>query len=167
MEILGISAFYHDAGACLIDDEHPDLIVAAAQEERFTREKHDPLFLVNAINNVLKWAGTLISELDAVIFYDKPFLKFDRLIETYYAFALKGVFQFIDSMMVWMKKKLFLKDNVCSKLKATEKRLLEEKFDEDKVRNVPILFTEHHLSPAASAFYPSPYERKYFVLGSE
>ena len=106
MYILGISAFYHDSAACLLKDGE---IVAAAQEERFTRKKHDASFPSNAIRFCLKYAGVSLEELDAIAFYDKPFLKFERLLETYYAFAPKGLQSFVKAMPVWLKEKLFLK----------------------------------------------------------
>ncbi len=147
MKILGISAFYHDsAAAILIDGE----IIAAAQEERFTRKKHDPSFPVNAIRFCLQFAGCSINDLDAIVFYDKPFLKFERLLETYYAYAPKGLWSFIVSMPVWIKEKLFLKRIIYRAIDTIEK------IDKKKVK---LLFSEHHLSHAASAFYPSPYEK--------
>jgi carbamoyltransferase len=145
-KILGISAFYHDSAAAIVID---GIIVAAAQEERFTRIKHTPDFPVNAIGFCLEYAGCSIDELDAVVFYDKPLLKFERLIETYYAFAPKGLFQFLTSIPVWLKEKLFLKKLLYDGLNEIEK------FDRKKLR---ILFSEHHLSHAASAFYSSPYK---------
>jgi len=144
--ILGISAFYHDAAAALVIDGK---IVAAAQEERFTREKHTPDFPVNAIKYCLDYAGIEIDELDAVVFYDKPLLKFERLLETYYAFAPKGLFQFLSSIPVWIKEKMFLK------------KLLYEGLEEVSPytkKKLKLLFSEHHLSHAASAYYPSPFE---------
>ena len=106
MKILGISAFYHDSAAAIIEDGK---IIAAAQEERFTRKKHDPGFPVNAVKFCLEYCGSSIDQLDAVAFYDKPLMKFERLIETYYAFAPKGISSFIASMPVWLKEKMFLK----------------------------------------------------------
>ncbi|HTE10000.1 MAG TPA: carbamoyltransferase [Chitinophagaceae bacterium] len=146
MKILGISAFYHDAAAALLSDGK---IIAAAQEERFTRKKHDPAFPSNAIKFCLQYAGCSLNDLDAVVFYDKPFLKFERLLETYYAFAPKGLFSFIQSMPVWIKEKLFLKKIIYEALRNIED------FDKKKVK---LLFPEHHLSHAASAYYPSPFE---------
>lgn len=144
--ILGISAFYHDsAAAILINGE----IVAAAQEERFTRKKHTSDFPVNAVKYCLEYSGCSIDELDAVVFYDKPLLKFERLLETYYAFAPRGLWQFIISMPVWLKEKMFLK-------KMLREGLAEiEKYDKKKLK---LLFPEHHLSHAASVFYPSPFK---------
>ncbi len=147
MKILGISAFYHDSAAALIVNGE---IVAAAQEERFTRKKHDPGFPSNAIIYCLDTEGLSIDNLDAVVFYDKPFLKFERLLETYYNFAPKGLLSFITSMPVWIKEKIFLKKLLLDKLKEIQK------FDKSKLK---LLFTEHHLSHAASAFYPSPFKK--------
>ncbi|MDI6741194.1 MAG: carbamoyltransferase [Smithella sp.] len=141
-----MSAFYHDsAAAMLIDGE----VVAAAQEERFTRIKHTPDFPSQAIRYCLEYSGCSIDELDAVVFYDKPLLKFERLLETYYAFAPKGLRQFIMAIPVWLKEKMFLKkllyDGLAEIEPCDKKKLL-------------LLFSEHHLSHAASAFYPSPYK---------
>jgi carbamoyltransferase len=145
MKILGISAFYHDAAAALLDKGE---IIAAAQEERFTRIKHDPSFPSNAIRFCLQHAGYSISDLDAVVFYDKPLLKFERLLETYYAYAPKGLFSFIKSMPVWLNEKLFLKKKVYDGLRGIDE------FDKKKIK---LLFPEHHLSHAGSAFFPSPF----------
>lgn len=146
MKILGISAFYHDSAASIVVDGD---IVAAAQEERFTRKKHDPAFPTNAVNFCLEYAGLELKDLDAIVFYDKPLLKFERLLETYYAFAPKGIRSFITSIPVWIKEKMFLK------------RLINEELEKigtyDK-KKTKLLFPEHHLSHAASAYYPSPYE---------
>lgn len=147
MKILGISAFYHDSAAALIDNGE---IVAAAQEERFTRKKHDPNFPSNAVKYCLEYGGTTINELDAIVFYDKPLLKFERLLETYYTFAPKGLRSFITAIPVWIKEKMFLKRLINEEL---------EKIGYDKKKPIKILFPEHHLSHAASAFYPSPYEK--------
>jgi len=146
MNILGISAFYHDSAAAIIQG---DDIVAAAQEERFTRKKHDPGFPVNATQYCLEQAGLTIDELDAVVFYDKPLLKFERLLETYYAFAPKGIRSFITAIPVWLKEKMFLKRLIFDEMKKVGD------FDKSKVK---LLFPEHHLSHAASAYYPSPYD---------
>jgi carbamoyltransferase len=145
MRILGISAFYHDSAAALIDDGR---IVAAAQEERFTRRKHDPGFPHHAIGYCLAEAGIAADELDHVVFYDKPFLKFERLLETYIAMAPRGFRSFKMSIPLWLKEKLFQKSLLTGEI---------EKFSAgfDKGR---LLFCEHHLSHAASAFYPSPFE---------
>ncbi len=147
MKILGISAFYHDSAAALIDNGE---IVAAAQEERFTRKKHDPGFPSNAVKFCLEYGGVTLNQLDAIVFYDKPLLKFERLLETYYAFAPKGIRSFLTAMPVWIKEKMFLK------------RLINEelvKLGYDKKKPVKMLFPEHHLSHAASAYYPSPFEK--------
>jgi carbamoyltransferase len=146
MTVLGISAFYHDSAAAIIQDGK---IIAAAQEERFTRVKNDAAFPVNAIRFCLQCAGRAVNELDAVAFYDKPFLKFERLLETYYAFAPKGLSSFITSMPVWIKEKLFLKKIIYESIQQIEP------FDRRKIK---LLFPEHHLSHAASAFYPSVFE---------
>ncbi|HSA34270.1 MAG TPA: carbamoyltransferase [bacterium] len=145
--ILGISAFYHDSAAALIADGR---IVAAAQEERFTRIKQDAHFPLEAAKFCLSYAGVTVRELDAVVFYDKPLLKFERLLETYYAYAPKGLAQFLSFVPVWIKEKLFLKKLIRDALKK-----LDPDGDPQKVR---LLFPEHHLSHAASAFFPSPYE---------
>ena len=146
MKILGISAFYHDSAAAIISDGE---IVAAAQEERFTRKKHDPGFPSNAVKFCLNYAGTTIDQLDAIAFYDKPLLKFERLLETYYAFVPKGLPSFITSIPVWLKEKMFLKRLLFEELEKVEP------FDRKKAK---LLFPEHHLSHAASAFYPSPFD---------
>ncbi len=146
MKILGISAFYHDSAAALVVDGQ---IVAAAQEERFTRRKHDPAFPAQAVQYCLDHGGYRLKDLDAVVFYDKPLLKFERLLETYYAFAPQGVRSFITAIPVWIKEKMFLK------------RLLREELEKlygDQAKSIKLLFPEHHLSHAASAFYPSPFE---------
>jgi carbamoyltransferase len=144
--ILGISAYYHDSAAALIINGE---IIAAAQEERFTRKKHDASYPVNAINYVLNEAGLGLNQVDYVAFYDKPFLKFERLLETYVAYVPKGIRSFLMAMPVWMREKLFLKNQIIKEL-----RLLDRLFDGTK-----LLFSEHHFSHAASAFYPSPYEK--------
>jgi carbamoyltransferase len=146
VKIIGISAFYHDSAAAIIVDGE---IVAAAQEERFTRKKHDPGFPTNAIKFCLEYAGTNLSQIDAIAFYDKPFLKFERLLETYYAFAPRGVRSFITALPVWLKEKLFLKKLILDEL---------EKIEPIKRSKIKLLFPEHHLSHAASAFYPSPFQ---------
>lgn len=147
MIILGISAFYHDSAAAIIED---GVIIAAAQEERFTRKKHDPGFPSNAVAFCLEYAGTTLNQLDAIVFYDKPLLKFERLLETYYAFAPKGLRSFITAMPVWIKEKMFLKRMIREEL---------AKLGYDKKKPVQMLFPEHHLSHAASAYYPSPFEK--------
>ena len=152
MIILGISAFYHDSGAAIIIDGK---IVAAAQEERFSRIRHDLSFPFQAINFCLNFAQTKVKDLDFVVFYEKPFLKFERLLETYIGFAPKGFGSFKASMPSWVKDKLFQKKIIKKNLET----ISLSKFDESK-----ILFTEHHISHAASAFYPSPYKRSAILI---
>ncbi len=146
MYILGISAFYHDSAAAILKDGE---IIAAAQEERFSRKKHDAGFPSKAITYCLKEAGVTIDQMEAVVFYDKPLLKFERLLETYYAFAPKGFTSFLMAMPVWLNEKLFLKKKIRDELKNIQL------YDKKKLK---LLFPEHHLSHAASAFYPSPFE---------
>ena len=147
MYILGISAFYHDSAACLLRDGE---IIAAAQEERFTRRKHDAGFPHHAMLYCLKEAGITANEIDNVVFYEKPFVKFERLLETYLAFAPKGFTSFARAMPVWIKDKLFQKSTLIKELKST----LDERVDWRE----RLLFSEHHLSHAASAYYPSPFD---------
>jgi len=148
MIILGISAYYHDSAAALVVDGD---IVAAAQEERFTRKKHDPSFPDHAIAYCLYEAGVELAAVDYVVFYDKPLVKFNRLLETYLAYAPSGFKSFIAAMPIWLKEKLFLKRTLKKELMALSQ--LEEK-------QLPVLlFTEHHQAHAASAFYPSPFEK--------
>ena len=145
--IVGVSAFYHDSAACLVRDGH---IVAAAQEERFTRKKFDARFPINAIRYCLRQGGISLGDLKYFVFYDKPLIKFERLLETYVAFAPKGVKSFLAAMPVWLKEKLLLKSVLQNELVSL-----------DGVRKSdlpPILFGEHHESHAASAFYPSPFK---------
>ena len=144
MYILGISAFYHDSAACLVKDGE---IVASAQEERFTRIKHDHSFPSNAINYCLKESGIDGTDLDFVAFYEKPFLKFERILETYLAFAPIGIKSFLKAMPLWIKKKLWIKELIKDEL--------------DYVGN--IVFPEHHESHAASAFFPSPFQEAAFI----
>ena len=145
MKILGISAFYHDSAAALVIDGR---IVAAAQEERFTRVKFDARFPVNAIEYCLAEAKLTPADIDHVVFYEKPFLKFERLLETYVAFAPRGLRSFLMAIPLWIREKLFQKD-----LLTRELGKLGESDWAGK-----LLFSEHHLSHAASAFYPSPFE---------
>ena len=145
-KILGISAFYHDSAASIVINGE---IIAAAQEERFTRKKHDPSYPANAVEFVLKFANLKLSQIDAIIFYEKPFLKFERLLETYVAMAPKGFIQFSKAMPSWLKEKLFQKKMLISFLSQHDKNFKDP---------TKIFFSEHHLSHAASAFYPSPYE---------
>lgn len=148
MKILGISAYYHDAAACLLVDGQ---IIAAAQEERFTRKKHDLSFPAQSIKFCLDMANASPEDIDYVVFYDKPFLKFERLLETYLAFAPKGFKSFITSLPLWLKDKLFQKTAITNALKE----LLGNDIDWER----RLLFSEHHLSHAASAFFPSPFDR--------
>ena len=146
MRILGVSAFYHDSAAALIEDGH---ILAAAQEERFTRKKHDARFPSHAISYCLDEAQASMSQIDHVVFYDKPFLKFERLLETYLAFAPRGFQSFKMAIPIWLKEKLFQKDLLRKKFQS---------FDPDIDWTSKLLFAEHHQSHAASAFYPSPFD---------
>ncbi len=139
MNILGISAFYHDSAACLVRDGE---IIAAAQEERFTRIKHDPAFPHNAVEFCLKKGGIQVSDLDYVGFYDKPFIKFERILETYLGIAPKGIKQYLSAIPIWLKDKLWTRGNIRKNLGY----------------GGPVLFSEHHESHAASAFYPSPFQ---------
>jgi carbamoyltransferase len=147
MHILGISAYYHDSAAALVSDGK---VVAAAQEERFTRKKHDSSFPVNAIRSCLEIGGIKPGQVDSVAFYDKPFLKFERLIETYLAFAPRGFGSFREALPVWVKDKLFQRNTILKALKE---------LDPECDWEAKLLFSEHHLSHAASAFYPSPFQR--------
>ena len=150
-KILGISAFYHDSAATIVVDGK---IIAAAQEERFTRKKHDSDYPYNAIEFVLNFTDSKLSEIDSIVFYEKPFLKFERLLETYVAMAPKGFIQFSKAMPIWLREKLFQKKMLFNLLKQ-----------HDKAFNNPkkIFFSEHHLSHAASAFFPSPYNEAIIV----
>ena len=147
--ILGISGYYHDSAACIIKDGH---IIAAAQEERFSRKKHDARFPIHAITYCLQEANITLSDLETIAFYEKPFLKFERLLETYLSFAPKGLLSFWQAMPVWLKEKLFLKNRLT-------KELGEFGPLQGQGPLPPLSFSEHHESHAASAFYPSPYER--------
>jgi carbamoyltransferase len=147
MNILGMSAYYHDAAACLVIDGK---IIAAAQEERFTRIKHDSSFPNHAISYCLKEAGICAKDLDHIVFYDKPFLKFERLLETYLAFAPRGFKSFATSLPVWLKDKLFQKSVIT--------KAMTDLWGKDIRWGERLLFSEHHLSHAASAFFPSPFE---------
>ena len=144
MNILGISAFYHDSAACLVQDGN---IVAAAQEERFTRKKHDFNFPNHAISYCLEEGNLKASDLDYIAFYDKPFIKFERILETYLAYAPFGIQSFIKAIPLWIKQKLFMKEFIKKELDYDGK----------------ILFTEHHESHAASAFFPSPFQQAAFL----
>jgi carbamoyltransferase len=147
MNILGISAFYHDSAAAILSDGK---IIAAAQEERFTRKKQDDSFPTHAVKYCLEETGLGLNQLDAIVFYDKPMLKFERLLETYYGFSPKGFASFVVAIPVWLKEKVFLKKIIIDKFNEIEK------LDKKKLN---LLFTEHHLSHAASAFYPSNFEK--------
>jgi carbamoyltransferase len=145
-KILGISAFYHDSAACIIINGK---IVFAAQEERFTRIKHDENFPVNAIKEALKFSELELSDIDAIVYYEKPFIKFERLLETYLKNSPRGIASFLKSMPIWTKEKIFLKKIILDNLKEIDGIFKDEK---------KIFFSEHHLSHAASAFYPSPFD---------
>ena len=147
MKILGISCFYHDSAATILIDNE---IIAAVQEERFTREKHTPDFPSNSIRFCLEETGLKIEELDAVVFYDKPIVKFERLISTFYQVAPKGLIPFIKSIPIWLKEKLFLRKLIYDNLREIEPSL--------KKKDLNLLFTEHHISHAASTFYPSNFK---------
>ena len=144
--ILGISSFYHDSAASILIDGK---IIAAAQEERFTRKKHDPSYPKNAIDFVLAYSNLKLSEVDQVVFFEKPFLKFERLLETYLAFAPKGFLSFSKAMPLWIKEKLFQKKLLFNELK---------KHDNNYKSDSNIFFSDHHLSHASSAFFPSPFD---------
>lgn len=148
MKILGLSAYYHDSAAALIEDGN---IISAVQEERFTRKRHDSSFPLNAVRYCLKNSGTQLREIDAVVFYDKPLVKFERLLETYLSYAPSGFLSFVSAMPVWLKEKLFLKSTLKKELSSlgncSEKELPQ------------LMFGEHHESHAASAFFPSPFEK--------
>ena len=145
MRILGISAFYHDSAAALVEDGQ---VTAAAQEERFSRKKFDASFPTHALRYCLDEARMELREADHVVFYDKPFLKFERLLETYLAYTPRGFASFIKAMPVWLGEKLFQKKMLIEALQA-----IDPAFDGER-----LLFAEHHHSHAASAFYPSPFD---------
>jgi len=144
MNILGISAFYHDSAACIVQD---GVIIAAAQEERFTRKKHDYSFPINAIKFCLDYTNLSSNAINYIAFYDKPFLKFERILETYLTYAPFGIHSFLKAIPLWIKKKLWIKDIIQSELNYSGE----------------IIFSEHHESHAASAFYPSPYKEAAFI----
>ena len=147
-KILGISAYYHDSAAALVINGE---IIAAAQEERFSRKKHDPKFPKQAIQYCLEYSSNSITDLDQIIFYDKPLVKFERLLETYLSYAPKGWRSFLAAMPIWLKEKLYLKSTLKKELST---------LGDCKESDLPeLMFAEHHQSHAASAFYPSPYER--------
>ena len=147
MKILGISCYYHDSAASIIVENE---IVAAVQEERFTRTKHTPSFPINSIKYCLEESGLSIDELDAIVYYDKPIVKFERLISTFYAVAPKGLSQFIRAIPNWLKEKLFLRKLILENLKEINPNL--------KKKDLKLFFTEHHISHAASSFYPSNFK---------
>ncbi len=146
INILGISAFFHDSAVALLQNGK---IKYASQEERFSRIKHDSNFPINALNDLLKFNNLKLNQIDYIVFFEKPFLKFERLVETYLAFAPKGFKQFLFSMPIWLKDKLFMKRQIVNFLKK-----IDSKFNEEK-----LFFSEHHLSHAASAFFPSTFEK--------
>ncbi|MBU2887976.1 carbamoyltransferase [Gilvimarinus agarilyticus] len=151
MKILGISAYYHDSAAAIVQDGK---VLYAAQEERFSRIKNDASFPEQAIAYCLHEAGLVVDDIDQIVFYDKPYLKFERLLETYYAFAPRGFRSFAMAMPVWLKEKLFMKQVIRKRLKALA---------QTKTIKIPIHFSEHHLSHAASAFYTSPFDRSAYL----
>ena len=151
MKVLGISAYYHDSGAAIIENGK---VLVAAQEERFSRVKHDARFPENAIKYCLDESGFGVEDIDQIAFYDKPFLKFERLLETYYAFAPRGFRSFAKAMPIWLKEKLFIKQILNNRLKSLAT---------SKLGRLSINFPEHHLSHAASAFYTSPFKRAAFL----
>ena len=144
MNILGISAYYHDSAACLVRD---GVIIAAAQEERFTRKKHDERYPRNAIEYCLREGGITTKELDYVAFYEKPFAKFDRILHSYLAYAPTGIHSFLKAIPVWIKEKIWMKAELQKELNFEGK----------------IIFPEHHEAHAASAFYPSPFQEAAFL----
>ena len=146
--IIGISAFYHDSAACLLKN---DEIICAVQEERFTRVKNDHSFPINSIKFCLEKGKINSNDIDYVVFYEKPFLKFERIFETYFSFAPKGIKNFINSLVIWVKEKFFTKNIIIKNLK--------ENFDNQIKWENKLLFSDHHMSHASSAFFPSPYEK--------
>ena len=153
IKIIGISAYYHDSAACLLVDGE---IVAAAQEERFSRKKHDSGFPKNAIKYCLDEDEIKLGDVDYVVFYDKPLIKFERLLETYLSYAPQGFRSFLAAMPIWLKEKLFLKTTLKRELAA---------LGSIKEKDLPkLLFNEHHRSHAASAFFPSPYKKSRCIV---
>jgi carbamoyltransferase len=152
MYILGISAYFHDSAACLLKDDH---IVAAVQEERFSRIKNDDQFPTLAIRYCLQEAGITLSQIDHIVFYEKPFLKFERLLESYLAFAPKGLISYLKAMPIWIRDKVFMKRNISKALQQIDPKWLSS--------GDRLLFTEHHQSHAASAFFPSPFEEAHIL----
>ncbi|MCL5992401.1 MAG: carbamoyltransferase [Bacteroidetes bacterium] len=162
--ILGISAYYHDSAACIVVEGE---IIAAAQEERFSRKKNDSSFPHKAIESVLQIAEINLNDLSAIAFYEKPYIKFERLLETYHSFAPKGLKNYLEAMPIWIKEKLFMKKMIWDELEKilTESRkklfthpLIPSQEGKLIVKDIPLLFPEHHLSHASSAFFPSPFE---------
>ena len=145
-KILGVSCYYHDSAACLLIDGE---IISAVQEERFTRIKHDETFPENSIKYILKKNQLNLTDIDSIVFYEKPFLKFERLLETYLEFAPRGIISFMKSMPIWIKEKLFMKKLLFDSLKEIDPNYISDK---------NIFFSEHHLSHAASAYYPSNFQ---------
>jgi carbamoyltransferase len=145
-KILGVSCYYHDSAACLLIDGE---IISAVQEERFTRIKHDETFPENSIKYILKKNQLNLTDIDIIVFYEKPFLKFERLLETYLEFAPRGIISFMKSMPIWIKEKLFMKKLLFDSLKEIDPNYISDK---------NIFFSEHHLSHAASAYYPSNFQ---------
>jgi carbamoyltransferase len=145
--ILGVSAFYHDSAAAILVDGQ---LIAAAQEERFTRKKQDSSFPTNAVQYCLQEAGLQASDLNLIAFYDKPYLKFERLLETYHSFAPQGLKSFLSAAPVWVKEKMFMRKMIWDELEQLDPKI--------KGKKPKLLFPEHHLSHAASAFFPSPFE---------
>jgi carbamoyltransferase len=160
MKILGVSAYYHDSAAALIDEGH---VVAAAQEERFTRRKHDSRFPLEAARFCLESHNLTLSDLEAVVYYEKPLLTFERLLETYLGAAPRGGRSFVAAMQVWLKEKLFLKTEIRKSLQQLNQEMAPSQelgVNEATITRVPtLLFSEHHLSHAGAAFYPSPFEK--------
>ncbi|MEO1076066.1 MAG: carbamoyltransferase N-terminal domain-containing protein, partial [Bacteroidota bacterium] len=158
MNILGLSCYYHDSAACLVRDGQ---IVAAASEERFSRRKHDPEFPAQATAYVLREAGLTPADLDAVAFYDKPFQKFERLLESYLAYAPRGLRSYLQAMPLWIKQKLWIPEIVKDELLALQKAT-DPDFDKQGF-TFTFVYPEHHESHAASAFFPSPFEDAAFM----
>ena len=157
MRILGISAYYHDSAAALIEGES---VLAAAQEERFTRKKHDASFPANAVRFCLDSQQLRLQELDAIIYYEKPLLTFERLLETYLGAAPRGGRSFVAAMQVWLKEKLFLKSEIRKSLRQLAIEMAQQQGEPEPAKTAlpELLFSEHHLSHAGAAFYPSPFE---------
>ena len=149
--ILGISAFYHDSAATLIKNGE---IISAVQEERFSRKKHDSRFPINAIKYCLRNSDINLRSVKKIVYYEKPFLTFERLLETYLAVAPRGIRSFIAAMQVWLKEKLFLKSEIKKYLRTIQNEIIGK----SEIYNPDIFFAEHHQSHAAAAFFPSPFE---------